>query len=194
MSRAGRKRKEGIREPNGRLKRETRQAAKATAKDMGGVSPGQIKRLRDMALAGVRDSIWGTVLGQLFLTNAITASQFEAGKRWANLHRLYLRAIECRTVKTGYLPVASEVVMEPENSRRLRDSMDMDESVEDRALRHMEAYDGALKVFRTYAHPDAEGVTRALCEGNGMTPASGVEMLMALHGLQLLANHWNIDE
>ena len=51
--------------------------------------PAEVTRLRDAALAGMRDSVWGTSLGRLFLSGHITATQFSAGKRWAELSAKY---------------------------------------------------------------------------------------------------------
>jgi hypothetical protein len=51
--------------------------------------PTEAHRLRDAALAGMRDSVWGTSLGRLFLAGQITATQFSAGKRWAELSAKY---------------------------------------------------------------------------------------------------------
>ena len=69
------------REPNGKPQRER-----------SGPSPTEISRLRDAALAGMKDPIWGTQLGILHLSGKLTTSQLAAGKRWAELARDYSAA------------------------------------------------------------------------------------------------------
>lgn len=75
---AGRKPQEGIREPSGRLSRSAR-------KEVGADSVNEIKRVREAALAGMRDPIWGSELGRLFLNGKINAEQFRAGRQWSQL-------------------------------------------------------------------------------------------------------------
>ena len=72
------------REPNGRLSR-------ATKVEIDARSPAEVKRLRDAAILGMRDPLWGTELGRLFLRNRITPQQFEAGKRWRSLVECWRR-------------------------------------------------------------------------------------------------------
>lgn len=74
------------REPNGKPSRACAEKP---------VSPAEIRRLRDAALSGMRDQVWGTELGRLFNNNKITAEQFEAGKRWALRASLYRQALDC---------------------------------------------------------------------------------------------------
>ena len=70
------------REPNGKPQREP-----------SGPSPTEISRLRDAALAGMKDPIWGTQLGILHLSGKLTSSQLAAGKRWGELARDYSAAV-----------------------------------------------------------------------------------------------------
>lgn len=67
-----------VREPSGK-------ASRAAASDMKACSPGEVKRLRDAALAGMAAQEWGTELGRLFLAGKIGAPLFEAGKRFTVL-------------------------------------------------------------------------------------------------------------
>ena len=71
------------REPNGKPQRER-----------SGPSPTEISRLRDAALAGMKDPIWGTQLGILHLSGKLTSSQLAAGKRWAELAADYSAATQ----------------------------------------------------------------------------------------------------
>lgn len=77
-ARAGRPAEEGIREPSGRLSRSAK-------RELGPDSVNEIVRMRAAALAGMRDPIWGTQLGRLFLTSKITAQQFRAGRQWCEV-------------------------------------------------------------------------------------------------------------
>lgn len=86
-AKAGRPPEEGIREPNGRLSR-------AAQKIVGADSVGEIKRLREAALSGMRDRLWGTQLGRLWLEGKITPHQFRAGQQWEALIGKW-RAIHC---------------------------------------------------------------------------------------------------
>lgn len=86
-AKSGRPPEEGIREPNGRLSR-------AAQKVVGGDSVGEIKRLREAALAGMRDRLWGTQLGRLWLEGKITPQQFRAGRQWDELIGQW-RAVHC---------------------------------------------------------------------------------------------------
>lgn len=86
-AKAGRPPEEGIREANGRLSRAAKQI-------VGADSVGEIKRLREAALSGMRDPLWGTQLGRLFLEGKIVAAQFRAGRQWGELIEKW-RAIHC---------------------------------------------------------------------------------------------------
>lgn len=86
-AKAGRPAQEGIREPSGRLSRSAR-------KEIGADSVAEIRRVRAAAMAGMRDPIWGSELGRLFLSGKINAEQFRAGRQWAHLVARW-RAIHC---------------------------------------------------------------------------------------------------
>src|SRR5690606_38163131 len=57
-------------------------------------APAEVRRLRNAALAGMRDPFWGSQIGCLFLAGKLTAEQFAAGKRWAERAALYSRALD----------------------------------------------------------------------------------------------------
>lgn len=80
---AGRKRKQGEREPNGRIARDFR-------RQLDGPAPGDVRRLRDAALRGLRDAEWGTEPGRLYLVGRLTEARYAALKRvgqvWAAYH------------------------------------------------------------------------------------------------------------
>jgi hypothetical protein len=57
-------------------------------------SPLEVVRLRDAALAGMRDAVWGSALGWLFLCGKINASEFAAGRNWLMLATDYAQACQ----------------------------------------------------------------------------------------------------
>lgn len=72
-----------LREPSGKVQRE---------KPLPPAS--EVRRLRDAALAGMRDPLWGSQIGRLHMAGKISAEQLAAGKRWAERAALYRAAIE----------------------------------------------------------------------------------------------------
>ena len=65
--------------------------------------PAQVKRLRDAAMAGLRDPEWGTELGRLYLEGTITAAMYAAGKDWREKAARYVSSL-------GHFPVRSILV------------------------------------------------------------------------------------
>jgi hypothetical protein len=58
-------------------------------------SPVETRRLRDAAVSGLRDAVWGSQLGRLHVTGALDASQLAAGKYWSELTSAY--SVACRS-------------------------------------------------------------------------------------------------
>lgn len=90
----GRPRVDGARTPSGQLSR----AKAALAK---GQSPSEWARIRDNLLATARNPHLGYELGRLFFHNRITASQFEAGRRYADTVQISLRTIGLQCLDPG---------------------------------------------------------------------------------------------
>ena len=166
----GRKRSMVEREPNGRAQRERE------------YPPNQIKRLRDAAMAGLRDAEWGTELGRLYLNEVITSAMYAAGKRWREWAASYHHAI-------GVFPVRSA------SAELGRGGQQPDpDSDEGRKIAQREA-DAAERFFAAHAvlvsDAGAEYAVRAVCERNE-TPA-GFEALRKLRkGLLALVVHWDL--
>ena len=72
------------RSPSGRLKPATHLLA-----------PTQIRRLLDSAASEVRHAAFGTQLGRCYLSGQVSATEFAAGKRWAEIVANYSQA--CRS-------------------------------------------------------------------------------------------------
>ena len=59
------------------------------------LAPTQIRRLLDSAATEVRHQAFGTQLGRLYLNGQVSATEFAAGKRWAEIVANY--SIACRS-------------------------------------------------------------------------------------------------
>jgi hypothetical protein len=57
------------------------------------ISPGEVRRLRDAALRGLRDAEWASELGRYYLEGKLNHAQFAAGKWWTMLAARYADAI-----------------------------------------------------------------------------------------------------
>lgn len=190
MARAGRKRKQGlyqVREPNGRLSR----ALEATVE---ACSPAEVRRLRDAALVGLRDEMWGSEIGRLFLDNKISAEEFEAGKRWARMAALYNHAISAPS------PDARACSFERRGKSHSPDPDSKEgQIIVERDRRAVEEMNAALAAMRD-AHAAllgagmlAERSVRAVCERDEAPEGyAGLESLKL--GLLWVAKHWGIIE
>ena len=56
--------------------------------------PTEMRRLFDAAITGLRDPLFGTMLGRIHLAGKISRAEFAAGKRWAELTTEY--AVSCQ--------------------------------------------------------------------------------------------------
>jgi hypothetical protein len=79
---ASRRKSLARREPNGRVQRQEPD-----------ISPGEVRRLRDAALRGLRDAEWASELGRYYLEGKLNHAQFAAGKWWGHLAARYADAI-----------------------------------------------------------------------------------------------------
>jgi hypothetical protein len=165
-----------VREPNGRLSR-------ATSHEIDAKSPAEIRRLRDAAVAGMRDPEWGTEIGRLFLDGRLDAALFEAGKRWARL------AVACRAAIAAprQLPGASAFV---EKSGGHDADPDSDEGRK-RAARDRQIVAEFMEAHAVLKGAGAlsESVVRNVCEDNKAIGGHG-QMLALTSGLSWLAQHW----
>jgi hypothetical protein len=127
--------------------------------------PAQVKRLRDAAMAGLRDPEWGTELGRLYLEGTITASMYAAGKDWREKAARYVSSL-------GHFPVRSLLIEgrggsmppdpdTPEGQKRARREADAME-------RFFEAHHVLLSAGKL-----AESAVRRLCEQAGAPFVSG---------------------
>ena len=143
------------------------------------MSPTEIRRLTDGAAAGLKDPIWGSTIGRLYLQSKISSAQFAVAKHWMELVRGYSTAC-CspqppRTValdKTGGTPA------DPFSEAGMRE-----------ARRHERAtarfLDGrhALRLVG----PTAERVVDSVCI-HDYAPVGVVELEALQNGLQALSS------
>lgn len=161
------------RESNGRVQREPKLPP-----------PSEVRRLRDAALSGMRDPLWGTEIGRLYLAGKITAIAFAAGKRWGEQAVLYSQAM------CSPSPDPKAVCFD----RSGGESPDPD-SYEGRreARRHQRAVDSftdAWVALKAYSMA-SERVVRLVCERGDML--AGYHELLALNGgLSTLAGFWGL--
>ena len=158
------------REPNGKPQRER-----------SGPSPTEISRLRDAALAGMKDPIWGTQLGILHLSGKLTSSQLAAGKRWADLARDYSAACQSpRAPKSVDIEPGGGSPIDPDSAKGLRE-----------ARRHSQivhGYLGSLEALKRTGEAPRLAV-RDVCEFN-LFPVGSFQLAALRTGLQGLAAWW----
>ena len=158
------------REPNGKPQRER-----------SGPSPTEISRLRDAALAGMKDPIWGTQLGILHLSGKLTSSQLAAGKRWAELARDYSVACQSpRAPKSVDIEPGGGSPIDPDSAKGARE-----------ARRHSQivhGYLGALEALKRTGEAPRLAV-RDVCEFN-LFPAGSFQLAALRTGLQGLVAYW----
>jgi hypothetical protein len=153
------------REPNGQP---SRAEARALDRLLDAQSPAAATRLRDLALREIAAPEYGSEIGRLFITNKISAAQYEAGKRWAILVQCYYRALGTRP--------------DPPSSAwlgRIRSYAHLAAPESESGLKRVvvKTYDDALAALRDYA-PNSERIVRACCERDApLTTAEQLEKL-----------------
>lgn len=175
MAKAGRKRKPGAREPNGRPDRKETETR---------YSPAAIKRMSDAAVMSACDPRLGTVLGRFLLTGEITTRQAGAGWQWAEIAHEYYSAI-------GATPLQAKPVSFERGSKSEAPGLDTPagEAITERDKRIVRRFDRAFLILQSQGH-GAATACRRLCEGRGIAPDSYEERMSALRALDALALHF----
>lgn len=175
MANAGRKRKPGAREQNGRPDRKEQEAR---------YSPAAIKRMSDAAVMAAHDPRLGTVLGRLLLLGEISARQAGAGWQWAEIAAEYYSAI-------GAAPLHIKPVSFDRGARGEAPDIESEAGklISDRERRAVRRFERAFLILQSQGH-DAATSCRRLCEGFGIAPDSYEARLSALRGLDALALHF----
>lgn len=175
-----------VREPSGRL-------ARSTEEEINALPPATARRMRDAAARRMADPVWGSQLGRLFLEGKLSASQFEAGKRWGSLVRSWHRAIGAPKPYPGEGPIA---FMGTVRAANVDDDPSLD-TEEGKLLRRKRL---ALGSDMQQAHAVligagmlAERAVRATCEDNEV-PVGALGMMNLQCGLSWLSRHWGIGD
>jgi len=162
------------REPNGRAQRTAQLPA-----------PSEVKRLRDAALAGMRDPLWGTEIGRLFLAGKITSTMFAAGKRWAELASQYSQAL-CSPAPD---PKAISLERAPSSTSHDPDSPEGRKEAR-RHARAVASFVDAHIALKDHG-PATARIVRATCE-RGETITGHQELIALTSGLDRLAQFWGL--
>lgn len=150
-------------------------------------NPGEAKRLRDAALAGMRDPLWGTELGRLHLAGKISFLQLSAGKQWAEYAMRYSQALcspppDPRAIALGQASGRSEV--DPDSYEGRREAR--------RHIRAVESFVDAAAALRT-DHAASVNIVRTVCERDE-TIAGHQDLIRLASGLQALVDFWGLTE
>lgn len=162
------------REPNGRPQREQQLPA-----------PSEIRRLRDAALAGMRDPTWGTEIGRLYLVGKITSTMFAAGKRWAELASQYSHALcsPSPDPKAISLDRTGAHHVDPDSPEGRKEAR--------RHARAVASFIDAHVALKTHG-TGSERIVRSVCE-RGEMPTGHQEIIALSGGLARLADFWGLD-
>jgi hypothetical protein len=143
--------------------------------------PTEIRPLFDAAMTGLRDPLFGTMLGRIHLAGKISRAEFAAGKRWAELTTEY--NVSCqgpRPPQTVALDHAGGTSADPDSSTGRREVK--------RHARASAAYANGKHALRQAGFA-AELAVEEVCINEG-APA-GFEQLQALQvGLRALSEFW----
>lgn len=161
------------REPNGRIQRGPQP-----------LGAGEVKRLRDAALSGMRDLTWGTELGRLYLASKVTSIGFAAGKRWAEQAAQYSEAL-CS-------PPADPRAMDFNRSGGTPPDPDSHEGRKE-ARRHERAVASFIDAHAALKSTSgaAERAVRLVCERDQMVVGHD-GLLSLISGLNALADFWGL--
>jgi hypothetical protein len=146
------------------------------------LSPTETRRLRDAAVAGLRDQLWATTIGRLHLTGRLTTAQLAAGKRWAELAVAY--SIACQSPcppKTRPLDASGGRPSDPDSDAGVKESR--------RHERATAAYLDGRHALRL-AGREAERVVDSVCVQDH-APAGLCELDALRAGLQSLSTWWS---
>lgn len=163
------------REPNGRAQRTPEHSAS------------EVRRLRDAALSGMRDPLWGTELGRLYLVGKITSTMYAAGKRWGELSSKYSQAL------CSPSPDPRAVCFDRSGGSSVDPDSHEGRKEARRHVRAVASFVDAHASLKTDGGSMAERVVRSLCERNQML-SGHVELLALCSGLSTIAGFWGLTD
>lgn len=145
--------------------------------------PAQVKRLRDAAMAGMRDPEWGSELGRLYLNNVITEAMYAAGKRWTEQAAKYRGVI-------GVFPLKSSSAEGGSWSHQPDPDSPKGQEIAGKERDAMERYFEAEAVL-VNCGPGVRITVRRVCE-DGEVLGGYSEVIALRIGLLRLADHWGL--
>lgn len=146
------------------------------------LSPAEAKRLIDLAAAGLRDAIYSSIIGQLYLRNKISASEYAAGKRWFELSNDYSSACQSPPKpQSKVLDAVGGTSADPDSPAGIKEAR--------RHERTCASYLEGRHALRL-AGAKAERVVSAVCV-EGQLPAGMNELSALRTGLRSLSAHWS---
>jgi hypothetical protein len=146
-----------------------------------GPSPTEVRRAIEAATAGLREGVWGTMLGRLRLTKRLTDAQFTAGIRWATLARDY-------TASTAGPRQPRSAALDPSGGSSLDPFSPAGLAEAERHSQTVHRYLGALEMLRHTGNP-ARLAVEAVCELDLHPTPPELEHLK--RGLDVLYAWWN---
>lgn len=144
-------------------------------------APIEARRMMEAAAVGMRDSVWGSMLGMLYVSGKLTSVQFQAGRRWTELISGYSLAMQApKPPRSALLVREGGAAADVDSERGCRE-----------VKRHEIVIDGYLGGHRAleYNGPNTIRIVNNVCELN-LFPVGLSEMEILREGLQLLAALW----
>jgi hypothetical protein len=144
--------------------------------------PTEVRRLVEQASAGLRDSVWSTMLGRIHLAGKLNTSQFSAGKYWTELTAAYAVACQSpRPPRTVLLDAPGGQPADPDSAKGLREAKRHERA----SLDYVEGRDVLRRAGRNIEH-----VVDHVCIQD-CAPAGFYEYEALRTGLQALLAHWS---
>lgn len=165
-----------IREPNGRIQREPQLPP-----------PSEVRRLRDAALAGMRDPMWGTELGRLYLVGKITAGMYAAGKQWGEMASKYSQAL-CSPA-----PDPRAICLDRMGGSQIDPDSHEGRKEARRHERAVNSFIDAHAALKSIGKAIGVRVVRGVCERDEM-PTGHEELLALSTGLITLSGFWGLTD
>jgi hypothetical protein len=145
------------------------------------MSPAEVRRMAEAAQAGLRDAMWGTTIGRLYLTGKVSASEYGAAKRWVELVAGYSTACQSpQPPRTAVLDATGGTPIDPDSISGIKQARQ-----HERATASYLPGRHALRL----AGPTAERVVGDVVE-LGQAPAGQGELEALRTGLQSLSRWW----
>ena len=144
-------------------------------------SPTEVRRLRDAALRGMKDAVWGTELGRQFMLQHISATMLSAGLRWTQDAARWRHTLGVFPVRTASLERGHSHPADPDSPEGME--------IARRDRNAQEAFCGAHSAL-VDAGAGAERAVEALCERN--EAPTFFDRICARAGLSALATYYGL--